>query len=388
MNQRTAALALLFIIAGISAGRAEESSAEVFLGPERTTKLRSQEHSNHPLVTRTARFVWNVGSYSITYKACVDASHRPEVVPIEGYIGMPTPSSSNWYHSGFLFLRVNGKEIGRAPLSSIQVSETGDRAMVDLVWHHPSADVRVRFAALPGGPPLYVEAAIDPREPVKSIQVLLRCYPSFFTSWHHRVGARRIRTPSTAVVQGAKETFPAANHWWAVYYDDIFDVQKGEGDGPCGLVFPPDEPTSIYFDVGSYAVTTTLDYPPTTRRLHWAFWDFQGMENSRVLAEMPQRAEAALATLRTMDFVPEGLKTLDLDAIQADLGRAQRLAEPPPELRKSIARIQELLQQPDQLADAPVSQWSINIQERLLQLGGIYREFHWQSLLYELLAGI
>jgi hypothetical protein len=257
-------------------------------------------------------FTFNLGKsrYRIRYGAVVDPSQPGKAFPSEGYVGMPAPCSCNWYHGGFLFVRVNGQDVGRTKLHAGVVAETGSRAIADLVWDAKPARVRVRLAGLPGDDKLLCEIALEPKEAIKDLRVQLRCYPSFFTAWHKRDGDRKIRTPAATLNQGQRVELPAAKHWYAVYNDTVFDVARGEGDGPCAALFSPEAVRTVKFDVGSYGVGTELVCRPDARSIRLAVWDFKKVTNEAALASF--RRSAAKEALATPEGKPGILEQAEL----------------------------------------------------------------------------
>jgi hypothetical protein len=72
--------------------------------------------------SQTATFTLDKLRYAIKYSVRLDADHGDRILPSEGYLGMPLPSSCNWYHSGFMFILLDGDDIGaRTPLSSMTI---------------------------------------------------------------------------------------------------------------------------------------------------------------------------------------------------------------------------------------------------------------------------
>ncbi len=320
--------------------------------------------------------------YTIRYVAIVDAEQPGKAFPTEGYIGMPAPTSCNWYHSGFLFVRVNGQEIGRTKLRTAYVAETGARAIADLVWDAKPAVVRVRFAGRPGDDKLLCEVAIEPKEAIKSLRIGLRCYPSFFTAWHKRDGDRKIATPTTTLNQGQRVELPAAEHWYAVYVDTVFDVARGEGEGPCAMLVAPGAVEKVKFNVGSYAVSTELVCKPAARSVRLALWEFPKTANAPVLASFRQSSEQWLKELREFDFTPTAVRSFDP---KAELARLDKLTRPP-EVRKQLGAKADVFRKRIAAIKPTGGKLGILEQADLLGLLAGYRDFLWELKLAELLS--
>ena len=364
-------------------------TADVSLGPENTRPLTTYRgHETQVLHEREARFNLGAHRYAIAYKAGYDPAIPDRAFPLEGYIGMPYPTSCNWYHSGFLFVRINGDDVGNVPLSTMTVSEAGPRAIVDLVWHHPAAEVRVRFLGEPDADHLKCEIAIDPVVEIKSISVEARCYPSFFTAHHRRQGARRIQTPALLVKENEPQSGPAAENWWSVYYDEVFDVAKGEGAGPCAMMFLPEQAQEAHFAPSGYAVATRISYPPGTRNIRLAFWEFPNVSNAQALEDFRAKAESVRGALASADFTPAPLRNLDLPGMKAEVERAVAMPEVAKSLGGKLDAIREwLASQPAGAAGDPGAM-SVRAQESYLASVDSYQQFAWEVKLAELLAGL
>lgn len=341
-------------------------------------------------VLRERQATLNLGDqrYAVSYKAAYDESQPERAFPIEGYIGMPSPCSSNWYHGGFLFVILDGQDIGNTPISSVTGAERGARGIVDMVWRHTLGDVRVRFLGGAGRDHLLCEVAVEPKQPLKSIAVKLRCYPSFFTSWHKRVGARRVQTPSSLIVEGKKFTASASTDWWAVYYDEVFDVAKGEGEGPCAMLLLPEEAGDIRFAPGDYAVETLIDYPPDRRRLHLAFWEFRGAANAEALERLQAGADTVRQELAAMDFTPRAAVDFDARAVLAEIERALASEGARALLGDTTQTIRTWIDEHAPVLLKDEAAQSIRTQEELLQSMDKYQEFMWEVKLAELLSNL
>ncbi|MCD6350883.1 MAG: hypothetical protein J7M26_02080, partial [Armatimonadetes bacterium] len=303
-------------------------------------------HEGHKRVNHDILLSNDLVTYGIRYCACTDKSHAPYVVPLEGYIGMPRPCACNWYHSGFMEIIVDGDNIGRYPLADFAALGSGPRGLARMVWDYAGGRVRVSFLLEPGSRYLKVQILLSPSKPPKSIVLALRCYPSYFTSYYHRQGARRIVTPSAEVKQGERKTLPASDNWWALYKDDVFDPARGEGEGPCGLMLMPAQAKSITFAPGDYAVETRIEYKPDQRDLRLAFWDFKGMANAKALELMKKTTSQVLAQLLTTNFTPLLVQRTSLAAERAEFERLRALAGPKlaAEEEKRLAAAEKALQ--------------------------------------------
>lgn len=331
----------------------------------------------------TARLKFGPRDYAIQYRVRQDKA-TGKIDVIEGAVGMPLPCSCNWYHSGFLFINLNGQDVALTALSSIIAAESGDRAILDLVWHHELANVRLRFVGLPNHDALFCEATLEPKQEIKTLSLTLRCYPSYFTSYNKRVGARRIQTPAALVEENKRQKLAPADGWWALYYDEVFDVAKGEGEGPCAMLMPPDQPTEISYEPGGYAVNTVIAYPPTTRKLRLAFWDFKGDTNAAALARLRACAQQVLGELQTLDFTPQVVRDFDFATLRAEVDRALQSDAVRKSLGPKLDQVLEWMRQVEPALKDDAGAGAVEAQERLLQAHATYRDFIWEIRLAEL----
>ncbi|MDP7250478.1 MAG: hypothetical protein QGF00_12810 [Planctomycetota bacterium] len=328
------------------------------------------------------RFLLGQSTYEVRYTVRLNPDQPDKALPSEGYVGMPRPCSSNWYHSGFIFVRLNGKDIGTTRLHRAYVSETGKRALADIVWDAETARVRIRFAGQAGDNKLLAEIAIEPKAAIERFEIYLRCYPSFFTAWHKRKGDRKVTTPSTTLNQGQVIGLDVKDNSYAVYYDTIFDVAKGEGLGPCAAMFSPDTVAKAEFKVGSYAVNTNLVCDPGSRSVRLAFWEFPKVSNSDVLVSFRKDAAKWAEELKAYDFTPAEVKSFDTKAELAELARLSR----PSEVRKNLgSKIDRFRKQIEKLGSRD-EKMGILQQAQLLNVISDYREFLWELKLAALVA--
>jgi len=387
MSQRTVVRAAITIALigtlAASAWAADAVAAVVGVEPPSDRTLTGQFEGKVGREIR-ANFGFGPIGYAIAekYRYFVDDPGKAEMG--EGYIGMPGPSSANWYHGGFMFIRVNGHDMP-VPATSMMAVESGERAIMDMVWHDPSAIVRARFFGLPGNNWLGCEVTIDPLEEITSVGIMLRCYPSFFTSARKRVGARRIETPSTHVEEGTPAEGSLADNWWGFYYDEVFDVAKGEGAGPCAMLTLPIEEASIKHAPGGYSVETHINYPPETRTLHFAFWDYKGITNADALVDLQGQADAVRATLETVDLTPAAITEFDVAGVRQSLEEALASEDAQEALADRIDEIQRWVRETapelEQADGAP----GVAAQEKLLKSIDEYNSFKWEVKLIKLI---
>ena len=258
--------------------------------------------------------------YTFQISGCQDPSHAGEHPCAEGNFGMPEPTPANWYWGGFLRVLVNGSDATGRDIKDLRVIEQGMRGAFQTVWAHPDADVGLRLMMLPGANHVLAELVWKPTPGVtlQSVGVRLTCYPSFFTAARQRKGERHCRTPRTDQSEPTTLTLEPEQDTYLYYYDAVFDVARGEGDGPCAALVAPQAVQGGRVSIGDYAVQTELDLKPEAGEARLAFYDFTGLPNADAESYLRSEAPRDLAELEQTDFRPEAVRQLDLDQLRAE----------------------------------------------------------------------
>lgn len=260
----------------------------------------------------------------------------------EGYIGMPSPSSANWYGGGFINVLINGKSLGNVRPNTLRIVEHDERGVVEMLWTPPEGQVRLRFMLLPEKDYLLCELALQPKEEIKKLELALNCFPSFFTSWNKRDGWRQVVGPVTTTEQGNQATLDGAKDYWLLYQDTVFDAAKEKDSmGPCGLVFLPEQVTTARLNVTNYPVGTVLSIKPEVRKVRLAFWDFNRKPNAEALSELRKLEPAVSKELRETDFRDRQVVTYDAARERAELEAMIAKSTDPAKWRKTLLPLGE-----------------------------------------------
>ena len=253
---------------------------------------------------------------------------------------MPAPSACNWYHGGFFDLILNGRSIGRSMILSQTARGGPDRGTADFVFDTPQATVRLRFIVKAGGDALYAQALLEPREEIKSVKLVIRCYPSAFVS----NSDRHVLTPLRDLKQGEKADLNPATESWLMYYDSLYDEgylgPNYTGAGGCAALWLPAEVATAGLTVGGYGIDTTFDLRPEQRDFRFVFFDYTGRKNAAAQADLRARAPELLKELAGLAFTDPGVANWPLE---------QRIAE----ARALLATVPE-----DKAAPAKYERWA------------------------------
>jgi len=350
--QRLLAVAFM-IVAALAPASADDLQPQVTVHnpAPKVTSATWECTRGHEIHRRQITLASGEKSYTIQVQGCFDPSHGDRHPCNEGTFGMPAPTRANWYAAGFMQILVNGvnatlyQDEEKPPC----VLETGDRGVVQFQWEHPAAQVGLRLMMLPGGNHLLADLQWRPREgeTVETVALRLRCYPSFFTAARNRTGDRRVMTPRTEEREGRTLELVPGEDTWLCYYDTVFDVANGEGDGPCAALLAPEAVTGGRVSIGGYAVTTSVELEPGKGQARLGFYDFSGETNADALQYMQQNAAVDLARLTEISFRPQAVRELDLAAFTAETTRLLEAAGEDgdavrPKVEELLARVTEL----------------------------------------------
>lgn len=285
------------------------------------TASSTYECPGHQILTQQISLQNSVQQYAFKYTGCTQPeAHGGEHPAAEGNFGMPAPCVANWYHSGFLTIDIDGKDVVRQDLKEMRVIESGARGAFQVIWEHPDAEVSLRTVLMPGANHVLCLLKWQPREgkTLRNVTVGLRCYPSFFTAAMHRQGERHVKTPRIDEQEPKTLELVPAQDPWLFYYDAIFDVAKGEGSGPCGAIVEQAGLKGGKVNIGNYAVMTYLDAKPEAGQFRFGLYDFCGSSNADAEAYLQGHGTADLAELLGLDFRPAAVRELDLAKMKTE----------------------------------------------------------------------
>jgi hypothetical protein len=357
-------LVIGFLLGLLAAGLAVASEVAVSDTGDSTHAGTWECTPGHQIRARSLRLSTSAAAYRFAYSGCTDPSHGEEHPSSEGNFGMPEPTLCNFYHSGFMGVLINGKDAVRYTLRDARPLESGARGSLQLIFAHPDADVGLRLLMLPDGNHVLALLSWRPRagKTVDSVRVWLTCYPSFFTAARNRQGERHVMTPRTDEREPETLTLVPAEDTWLFYHDRVFDVAKGEGEGPCATLLDPVNVQAGRVMISDYAVRTELDLNPQAGEARLAFYDFKGQSNADAEAYLRAHGAADLAELAATDFHPQVLANLDLTGRRAEAERllteaaedGQALRGPVDDLFARLADLQQKATRGDWSAEADV----------------------------------
>ncbi len=315
----------------------------------KTSAARWECTPGHEIHRQQISLASGARSYTIQVQGCFDPSHGAQHPCNEGLFGMPSPTRANWYAAGFMKVLVNGVDAVLYQDAAPRVMETGERGVVQFQWAHPAAEVGLRLMMLPGGSCLLADLQWRPREgqTVETVALALTCYPSYFTTANQRTGDRHCMTPRIDESEGHALDMVPGEDTWLYYYDTVFDMANGEGDGPCGALLAPAGVNGGRVSIGGYAVSTTINLDPGAGEARVGFYDFTGMTNAEAEKYMQQQALTDLAQLTETNFRPAPVREFDLAAFTAETNRLLEAAGEDgaalrPEVEELLARVAEL----------------------------------------------
>ncbi len=340
----------------------------------------------HPIEKRDFSLDNGLIHYSFAYSGCVHPSHGEKRPSSEGNFGMPTPTRANFYAGGFLGVIINGEDAITYRVEDMQVLEEGERGSVQAIFAHPDAEVGLRLMLLPHSNHVLALVRWAPREgaAIESVRVKLITYPSFFTTFHNRQGERHCRTPRADQQEVSTLEIVPGEDAYLYYYDAIFDVARGEGDGPCATVLGPEGVIGGQVAINAYPVTSFIDFDPAAGEARLALYDFAGLTNAEAQAYLDENWQADQAELGQIDFRPAAARTLDVAAFAEQVRGLLTAAADDGEAL--APRVEELLGKLEEAqANATAGDWRAEA-----SLSGLLRDSEallWKLRIFALLNG-
>jgi len=320
MNRDSLALAAALLALGGAPGAQGVEGVKVIDGGAQMNAADWECTAGHQVRKQRLTLDSGIVRYTFLISGCQDPSHEGKHPCAEGNFGMPDPVSANWYWGGFFRVLVNGSDATVCDLRDVRVIEQGRRGAFQVIWVHPDAEVGLRLLMMPGGNHVLALLVWRPREgkTVTSVQVRLTCYPSFFTAARNRKGERHCRTPRIDDTEPNTLTLEPEQDTYLYYYDAIFDVANGEGDGPCAALVSPKGVAGGKVAIGDYAVQTEINLRADAGEARLGFYDFTGLKNAEAENYLSAHADEDLVQLEDADFRPEAVRTLNHDRLKAE----------------------------------------------------------------------
>ncbi len=320
-NWRLAVLVSISAVLGCAAVQAqEEPIALASAGPGRPQNIGAYPgHEYHPTKKWVAMLHCKPMSYALQHWACYHPSHAPYAIALEGQIGMTAPNSANWYSNGFFNFSLDNTSGRNYPIKAVRALDSGGRqASCEFVWELPQAWVRVRFLVIAGHWPLFCSIRQFPKtDKVPTLKVTLYCYPSGY--FHD--GMRAVTTAKRTIRAVNKVQLDPAQEWWAVFYDENYDLGVNNGVGGCAAIALPDTIATSSLEVTHYPCIWRLTAKPGAKEMRFAFWDGLDKKNAELMAAVKPQLQRELQTLRDADFSPLRLRQAALDALRSEFNR-------------------------------------------------------------------
>jgi hypothetical protein len=350
---------------GVALSAKAADAVKVFDGGAKTNPATWECTAGHEIRKQTITLDSGALRYAFLISGCQDPSHEGKHPCAEGNFGMPEPISGNWYWGGFFRVLVNDSDATVCDLKDVRVIEQGSRGAFQVIWSHPDAEVGLRLMMLPGGNHVLADLVWKPAPgaTVASVGVRLTCYPSFFTAARNRQGERHCQTPRVDQQEPTTLELQPDQDTYLYYYDAVFDMAKGEGDGPCAALVSPQGVQGGRVRIGGYAVQTEIDLKPEAGQARLAFYDFSGLTNAAAEEYLRSHADGDLVQLEEADFRPEAVRKLDFEQLRAEaLKLVADAAEDgqalEPRVQELLAKVTELktgMDQGDWMAEADLA---------------------------------
>jgi hypothetical protein len=211
-------------------------------------------------------------------------THLSLVGPDMG-VGFDGGPFAHWYRGNAIRVLLDGRDLlAAAPASRMEMREATD-GHLRLIWEGERARrLTLSFIVPRDGRAVFARLEVEPGEtPVERLEVRLTAYPGGFGPAYNLPSHRYART-----AQGLAEVPPdfrqSGDHPFPVLPlapggDWIFYGDRLCTSGSLALLLNADEQPSGEVKLSNYGVSTSLEYPAHTRRIHLAFFAYS-LENT------------------------------------------------------------------------------------------------------------
>lgn len=180
-------------------------------------------------------------------------------------------SKRGWYHSGFIFITVNGKSLFDNPVETTK----GEKDIV-LNFKREKENDKLIFNTSVQSDKLF--CTLDLSQPSKSISVILVAYPGDFNKHDTSLNQRCIST-SNREIDTPQATVLNQNEAWVYYFDRKNNPAGKPHLSNCAMLYNPRQTSKVTINtLANYAVKTQLTYKPGLKKIYFIFWEFPGMD--------------------------------------------------------------------------------------------------------------
>lgn len=196
---------------------------------------------------------------SLRYNICTDKSHikkkgcQGHTLSMAG-IGM---SDVAWHINGFIDISIDGCSVS-SYIPEIKTEENKDHGKAIYLWTLPNGKVKLTFTAEYGDDFFTVGLKFSNMAPDHKREVMFLCYPSSLEKNRERFCVTAKRNLSHGIDKSWQTL--SQEEYWVAYGDRYWDLgikeNTGKCDGPCALLYLPDEYRKVEIQVSNYEIYT------------------------------------------------------------------------------------------------------------------------------------
>jgi hypothetical protein len=192
-------------------------------------------------------------------------------------------SKRGWWYgpNGFFKLNVWGKNIFKLPVT-YKTNEAG----IEFSFSDAGKVVKISFKAQENDDKLFMMINFS-ESPQKGLMKLI-CYPGDMLKKFPEKRDRYANTAKRSIQWATKpsRTKLEKDEYWVYYEDKKFDTSKSTAFSTCALLYNPNEVKAVNLLVGSYAITTEVQFSPDKKSYNFILWEFPGRKNEKCLETM------------------------------------------------------------------------------------------------------
>ena len=270
----------------------------------------SEDGTTPPLKRNSWTFMAGGVSRTVRYGRYLNrppnfAGAYPSLANHDMGIGLDGGPFGNWYRGNAIRVVLDGKDVlAQCPSDRIEAQE-GANGHLRFAWElEKDRRLTLGFTVPKDGRAVFACVEIEPgSSPLTGVELKLTCYPGGFGPAYKQPSHRYVRTARASgdvprdFERSEEKPYPvlplATGEEWVFYGDRL------QSRGSLALLVNRKEGPSGQVRLSNYGVSTSLAYPPTTRRVHLAFFAYSlenGPAEEAFLAGLA-RERAALTTI-------------------------------------------------------------------------------------------
>ena len=203
-------------------------------------------------------------------------------------LGMPYPSKANWYAQSFFTFQCGSVKSAHCQVEIMDCQSGQERGMLRLRYRKDDFAAKVEVTLLENDNKLLFAMHLESvPSGIENYSLDFLCYPSSYGGGFDAGKELRDREVKTSVrtLPCDKTSLLEKEEDWLCFYDKYYDLALNRGDGPCAVLFNPQQVQRAEARISNYACSLRLNLP-VSQSAFLMLWDFNGWSNRSALEYM------------------------------------------------------------------------------------------------------